>query len=253
MSTTHRTDHIDLPTTLGVSPRMMRACALATLLIPLAAIPGLGILVMASNVDIPRNHGQQFLDDLAAGGNLAGLAPWLLGAIPLLSMFLWLGAYWRLRTENRPMMQIAVAAGLIAIALQSMVAVAAAVIVGHILPAWAGTTDSVFRAALASDFYVAQWVFDAALAMFDVFLFVAQVAAAVVMHQTRHRLWTVAAWLGIISGGLNVVGVFTFAAESLNVFATTGFFMGMAWVIAVALGLFATARGKGISLEHGIA
>ncbi|MGB8360004.1 MAG: hypothetical protein WCE80_01230 [Acidimicrobiia bacterium] len=253
MPIAHQTDHIDLPTAPGVSPRLIRFCALATLLIPVVAIPGLGILVMASSVDIPRNHGRQFLDDLAAGGNLAGLAPWLLGAIPLLSMFLWLGAYWSLRTENRPVMQVAAAAGLVSIAIQSMVAVAAAVIVGHILPAWADSTDPVFRAALASDFNVAQWVFDAALAMFDMFLFVAQVAAAVVMLQTRGRIWTVAAWLGLISGALNVIGVFTFAADSLNAFATAGFFVGMAWVIAVAVSLFATARSRGESLGHGVA
>jgi hypothetical protein len=252
VSITHRTDHIDLPAAPGVSRRTIQFFAFATLLIPVVAIPGLGIFVMGSSVDIPRNHGQQFLDDLAVG-NFAGLAPWLLGAIPLLSMFLWLGAYWSLRAKNRPMMQIAVAAGLVSIAIQSMVAVAAAVIVGHILPAWAGSSDPVFRAALASDFYVSQWVFDAALAMFDVFLFVAQVAAAVVMLQTRRRVWAVAAWLGLVSGVLNVVGVFTFAADSLNVFATVGFFVGMAWVMAVAVGLFTTARDRGASLGDGIA
>lgn len=253
MSIAHQTDDIELPAGSGVSPRTIRFCALATLLIPVVAIPGLGIFVMGSSVDIPRNHGQQFLDDLATGSNFGGLAPWLLGAIPLLAMFLWLGVYWSLRTRNRPLMQIAVAAGLVSIAIQSMVAVAAAVIVGHILPAWAGSSDPVFRAALASDFYVSQWVFDAALAMFDVFLFVAQVAAAVVMLQTRRRTWTVAAWLGLVSGILNVIGVFTFAADSLNASATAGFFVGMAWVMAVAVGLFTDARGRGASLEHGVA
>jgi hypothetical protein len=253
VSIAHQTDDIHLPTAPGVSSRTLRFCALATLLIPLVAINGLGIFVMGSQVDIPRNHGPQFLDDLAAGGRFAGLAPWLLGAIPLLALFMWLGSYWSLRTSNRPLMQIAVAAGLVSVAIQSMVAVAAAVIVGHILPAWDGNSDPVFRAALVSDFYVSQWVFDAALAMFDSFLFVGQVASAVVMLQARRRTWTVAAWLGIISGVLNVIGVFTFAADSLNAFATTGFFVGMAWVIAVAVSLFATARDRGASLEHGIA
>jgi hypothetical protein len=253
VSIAHQADHIDLSTAPGASRRTLRFCALATLLIPVVAIPGLGIFVMGSGVDIPRNHGQQFLDDLATGGNFAGLAPWLLGAIPLLAMFLWLGAYWSLRTKNRPLMQIAVAAGLVSIALQSMVAVAAAVIVGHILPAWAGDPDPVFRAALESDFYVAQWVFDGALAMFDMFLFVAQVCAAVVMLQTRSRTWTVAAFLGLISAVLNIIGVFDFVADSLNILATAGFFVGMTWVIAVAVGLFAASRGQMGSLEHGLA
>lgn len=238
MATDLRTNHI----AADPMPRMIRLCGYASLLIPVVAIPGMALLVFVSDVDIPRNHATTYLADLSSSGIPTGLAPWLLGAIPVLSVFLWLGVFWALREENRPLTLMASAFGLVAAAVQTLLAIFAAVLVGSVAPAWAGATDAAIRAAVELDFQVVQWGFDAAAAAFDTMLFFAQIVAAIVMLTVHRRVWTVAAWLGILSGIGNIIGVAAFAAESLQPFATIGFFIGMGWAAAVGVGLLRQSR-----------
>jgi hypothetical protein len=214
------------------------------LAIPLVAIPGLGLLVLTSGVAIPRNDAVTYLGDVSTVGDVLALASWLLAAIPVLSMFLWLGVYSRFLDQNPPLVKTATAAGLVAVAIQPMVAVAAGVMVGHVVPAWAAATDPSTLAAIESDFLLVQWGFDGALAAFDVFLFVAQVAVAVVMLRARQRIWTVAGWLGILNGAGNLLGVFAFAAKPLQPFGAIGFFIGMGWIIATGIGLLSSPRPR---------
>lgn len=229
----------------GIAPlRLRRFCAYATLAIPLVAIPGLGLLILTSDIALPRNDPAGYLTDLATSGAPLGLAPWLLGAIPVLSLFLWLGIYWTLTPHNRWLTQTATGAGLVAVAIQPLVAVMGAAIVGHVVPAWSAMSDSASRAFLESDFLLAQWGFEASLAAFDVFLFVAQVAAALVMLRTHQTTWVVAGWLGLLSAAGNLLGVFAFAYEPLQPFGAIGFFIGMAWIVATGISLLRAAAPK---------
>jgi hypothetical protein len=237
MTTSHTQDDIHLAGDGTPPPLLRQFCAYATLAIPLVAIPGLGLLILTSDVASPRDDPAGYLTDLATSGAPLGLAPWLLGAIPVLSLFLWLGIYWTLTPHNRRLTQTATGAGLVAVAIQPLVAVMGAAIVGHLVPAWSAVSDSAGRAFVESDFLIAQWGFEASLAAFDMFLFVAQVAAALVMLRTHQTPWVVAGWLGLASAAGNLLGVFAFEYEPLQPFGAIGFFIGMAWIVATGIAL----------------
>ena len=215
---------------------LVRLSGALAVIIPVAMLFGVGSLVIVSDVAVPRADPRAYLADLSAHQAWVNPAPWLIGLIPLLSSFMWLGFHAAFGALRGAAVRTAVLFGLMAAALELGVATLAGILVGYVAPAW-GAAEAGLRPMIEAQFLLVQWGFDICLAAFDVFLGIAQVVAAVVMLSRRERLWTIVGWLGMASGILNAVGAFWFFAEPLLVLGAVGFFVGMAWVAGFGIGL----------------
>jgi hypothetical protein len=225
-------------TTSDTSDRvfLMRLGGAAALVIPVAMLLGVASLATVSHVAVPRSDPQAYLADLSAHLARVNAAPWFIGLIPFLSLFMWLGFHCAFRGSKLAAARIALLFGVMAAGLEIAVAALAGVLIGYVAPAWAAA-DAVLRPMIEANFLLVQWGFDASLAAFDVFLAVAQIAAALVMLAQRRRLWAVVGVLGIASGVLNGVGAFWFFAEPLLVAGVIGFFIGILWAAGFGAGL----------------
>lgn len=228
-------------TSNGVLPTRLGGAS--ALVIPVAMLLGVGSLAMASDITVPRTDPPAYLADISANQAWLKLAPWFIGLIPLLSLFMWLAFYSAFDGGRRAITRIAVLFGVMAAALEIAVAGLAGILVGYVAPAWEAA-EAGRRMLLETDFLLVQWGFDVSLAAFDVFLAVAQIAAALVMLSQRRRVWTVVAWFGLASGVLNGVGAFWFFFEPLLVAGVLGFFLGMAWAAGLGTGLLQHSASK---------
>jgi hypothetical protein len=216
---------------------LMRLGGASALVIPIAMLLGVASLATVSGVAVPVKDPQAYLADLSTSQGWITVAPWFIGAIPLCSLFMWLGFYTAFNHSALAATRIAVLFGVVAAALELAVAGLAGVLVSHIAPTWAAAADEPLRQVIEADFLLVQWGFDVSLAAFDVFLSIAQIAAGIVMLAQRRRLWTIIGWVGMASGVSNLVGAFWFAAEPLIVVGVLGFFIGIPWVLGIGVGL----------------